>query len=127
MAAYSNRTDLAQTLPVSAPKSKTYGEAKASLDKQKIVPMGNPDPIIPPQPVARPRPPLVPLSEPSQRPDEPITAGAPFGPGPGPLQAGIPLPPAGVDNTIEALKAIYQAFPNDDLADLLDSAIREGY
>jgi hypothetical protein len=25
------------------------------------------------------------------------------------------------------LKAIYQRFPNDDLADLLDSFLREGY
>jgi hypothetical protein len=33
----------------------------------------------------------------------------------------------GGDNVIEELKAIYQRFPNDDLADLLDSFIREGY
>ena len=28
---------------------------------------------------------------------------------------------------VEELKAIYQRFPNDDLADLLDSFLREGY
>jgi hypothetical protein len=33
----------------------------------------------------------------------------------------------GGDNVIDELKAIYQVFPNDDLADLLDSFIREGY
>lgn len=32
----------------------------------------------------RPAPAIVPLGAPSQRPNEPITAGAPFGPGPGP-------------------------------------------
>jgi hypothetical protein len=58
---------------------------------------------------------------------EPITAGAPFGPGVGPAAAGIPMMPPTGDNVIEELKAIYQAYPNDDLADLLDSFIREGY
>ena len=58
---------------------------------------------------------------------EPITAGAPFGPGVGPAAAGIPMMPPAGDNVIEELKAIYQAYPNDDLADLLDSFIREGY
>ena len=32
-----------------------------------------------------------------------------------------------VRRVIEELKAIYQRFPNDDLADLLDSFIREGF
>lgn len=114
---YSQRTDLA----VSTPKSKSYGDSAASRASQQAVPMGNP------APPRQPRPPLTPLDAPSQRPNEPITAGANFGAGPNALAAGIPYQPAGVDNTLEELKAIYRAFPNDDLADLLDSAIREGY
>jgi hypothetical protein len=67
------------------------------------------------------------FSAPSSRPDEPITAGAPFGEGQGPMAAGIPMMASGQNNVIEELKSIFQRFPNDDLADLLDSFIREGY
>jgi hypothetical protein len=34
--------------------------------------------------------PPTPLFAPTERPDEPITAGAPFGPGPGPTQSSQP-------------------------------------
>jgi hypothetical protein len=43
------------------------------------------------------------------------------------MAAGIPMMPAGTDNVMEELKAIYQMFPNGDLADLIDSTLREGY
>lgn len=33
---------------------------------------------------------VTPLTEPTQRPDEPITAGSPSGPGPGPSAIGLP-------------------------------------
>lgn len=122
---YAQRTDLTQKLPVSTAKSKTYGDATASRASQQAVPMGNPVSNVPRG--TSQRPPIVPLGAPSQRPNEPITAGADFGAGPNALAAGIPYHPANVDNVLEELKAIYRAFPNDDLADLLDSAIREGY
>ena len=38
--------------------------------------------------------------------------------------AGIPQPTG--DSALEELKAIYQAYPNDDLADLIDSYSRDG-
>lgn len=41
------------------------------------------------QPVADPRAGIVPLNAPTQRPDEPVTAGSPVGPGVGPAAAGI--------------------------------------
>jgi hypothetical protein len=43
------------------------------------------------------------------------------------MAAGIPMMQPSGNNVIEELKAIYQRFPNDDLADLLDSFIREGF
>jgi len=46
-----------------APRARSGGEAQASLTQQ-----------------------VTPLFAPTERPDEPITAGAPFGPGPGPAQ-----------------------------------------
>jgi hypothetical protein len=80
-------------------KGQTYGEATQQRRSVQAVPTGN----------------------------APTEQRAPFGPGVGPAAAGIPIPPPNVDNVIEELKAIYQMYPNDDLADLLDSALREGY
>lgn len=77
--AYTNRTDLNQKLPVQSAPGQTYGAQAQQQRAQQAVPMG------PPPSAARPpaaRPPS--LMEPSQRPDEPLTAGMPFGPGPGP-------------------------------------------
>lgn len=55
-----------------------YGEQKANLEIQGGAPMA-----------AAPAPQAIPLGAPSQRPDEPVTAGNPLGPGVGPEAAGI--------------------------------------
>lgn len=77
--AYSNRTDLnpARAMLSETPRGGQYGSRKASEDARKMVPMGTTEvPDVPteaaPQP-AMPRP--IPLSEPSQFPNEPVTAG----------------------------------------------------
>ena len=67
-----------------------YGEGQELMELQTAAPMSK----AAPQPRARqPRPAreivsegmgVTPLFAPTERPDEPITAGAPFGPGPGP-------------------------------------------
>jgi len=108
-------------------KGQTYGKRKQQEQALQAVPMA-PSPTGTPQPVRRPTP-SAPgsLTAPTARPNEPITAGASFGAGPGPMGAGIPMMPSGTDNVIEELKAIYQMFPNGDLADLIDSTLREGY
>jgi hypothetical protein len=110
-------------------KGQTYGEAAAQERRVQAMPTGSAPTQQRAQQAARRATPNAPgsLLAPTARPNEPITAGAPFGAGPGPAAAGIPIPPPNVDNAIEELKAIYQMFPNDDLADLLDSALREGY
>ncbi len=95
------------------------GQGK-QIAAQRAVPMGTP-----PTEVQRPVPgTLGALTRPTERPMEPITAGAPFGMGPGPVGAGIPQPSG--DNALEELRMIYQMFPNDDLADLIDSYTRDG-
>ena len=106
-------------------KGQTYGEATKQKQRTQAVPTGR----APTEQAARRAVPAAPgsLTAPTARPDEPITAGAPFGPGIGPTAAGIPMTNPMGDNVIEELKAIYQRFPNDDLADLLDSFIREGF
>ena len=105
---------------IQAATGQTYGKATEQRNAQRAVPMGTP-----PTEVQRPVPgTLGSLTRPTERPMEPITAGAPFGAGPSPVGAGIPQP-AG-DNALEELRMIYQMFPNDDLADLIDSYSRDG-
>lgn len=107
----------------------TYGEAGKQIAAQQQVPMApQPQPAVaPPQPVERPRPgQFGPLDRPTDRPDEPVTAGAPFGPGRMTQVGGY----SGVRNSdpiLDELRALYSAFPSEDLADMLDSYIREGY
>ena len=108
---------------IQAATGQTYGEAGKQMAAQRAVPMGAP-PTEAPQ-VQRPVPgTLGSLTRPTERPTEPITAGAPFGMGPSPVGAGIPQPSG--DNALEELRMIYQMFPNDDLADLIDSYSRDG-
>ncbi len=60
-------------------------------------------------------PPPIPLSAPTQSPNEPIQSGLPIGPGPGP-EALSQSP----DPTIAELRGLYAMFPNRDLAELLE-------
>jgi hypothetical protein len=107
-------------MAIQAATGQTYGKATEQRNAQRAVPMGTP-----PTEVQRPVPgTLGSLTRPTERPSEPITAGAPFGAGIGPVAAGIPQPFG--DNALEELRMIYQMFPNDDLADLIDSYSRDG-
>ena len=107
-------------MAIQAATGQTYGKATEQRNAQRAVPMGTP-----PTEVQRPVPgTLGSLTRPTERPMEPITAGAPFGAGIGPVAAGIPQPSG--DNALEELRMIYQMFPNDDLADLIDSYSRDG-
>jgi hypothetical protein len=119
--AYANRTDLNNAInkiPRQAATGQTYGKATEQLEAQRAVPMGSGPVDV--SPVQRPVPgTLGGLSRRTERPDEPITAGAPFGSGMGPEAMGL----AGNSNdaALEELRMIFQMFPNDDLADLIDS------
>lgn len=81
---YSNRTDLQAGKPmaVSAPTGMPYGDNKALRDAQRAVPMGSPSAPTPPKnapetPSAPSTGPLtaVPLTAPTQRPNESIMSG----------------------------------------------------
>jgi hypothetical protein len=73
--------------PIKAQPGQTYGKAKAQEDAQRVVPLpqvagggaGTPPvaPAPPGPPVTRPN-----IFGPTERPDEPLTAGAALGPGP---------------------------------------------
>lgn len=95
------------------------------MEAQRAVPMGNPTPSI--QQTPRPTPGQAgPLTRPTERPNEPITAGAPFGPGRTPVAPGYSGPRT-ADPVLAELRALYALNPNDALADMIDSYIREGY
>ena len=89
-AAYTNRQDLNEKprLPVAAAAGQEYGARKAQEDAQRAMPMAAAPP--PPTPGAAGPPPgpapgsFGPLTRPTERPNEPMTAGVPMGPGPGP-------------------------------------------
>ena len=125
--AYANRTDLnnpAQKVARQVAPGQTYGEGAAQMRAQQAVPMGRS-----PVEVQAERPRAVPgtlgsLTRPSERPNEPITAGAAFGAGPGPEALGIASTTG--NPALDELRMIYQMYPNDDLADLLDAYSREG-
>lgn len=95
-----------------------YGERKALAEMQSGAPMqGNPTPAMP-----TPSVPVTPLNAPTQRPDEPITSGMPFGPG-----SNTPPPVvAGVDEVAAQIRAAYALYPNEDLHRLILSLEEEG-
>ena len=109
-------------LPVTTATNQQYGMALAQQKAQQAVPMGQ-SPVSAPQPttpMVRPGS-LTPLTAPTSRPNEPITAGANFGPGPNAMAAGIiPTPPAQND-VLEQLAYLNSLYPNRDLENLIDS------
>lgn len=110
-------------------RNQTYGEATAQEKRVQAMPTGNaPTEVAAQQAARRARPmPSGSLTAPTARPMEPITAGANFGAGPNALGAGIPIMPPNTDDVMEELKALLLTNYNDDLADLIDSALREGF
>lgn len=72
---------------------------------------------------------MVPMDAPTQRPDEPVTAGAPFGPGPGPtrpmMAADTPPPPVR-DDVAVLIRAAYAANPSPQLGALMNYLESQG-
>ena len=91
--AMSQRTDTGQGARYMA--GGEYGEGQEMMDLQTSAPMSKAPEVRPSrgraaQVPAPQGPGVTPLFAPTERPDEPITAGAPFGPGPGPAQSSGP-------------------------------------
>ena len=109
-----------------------YGELKALEDAQKVIPLptANAQPSAPqgaaPAQMAAPAPVVAPgdinFEGPTQRPSEPVTAGLPVGPGPGPEVLNLPTTSA-TDPSI-VLRSIYQNVPqaqNNDVLRLIEA------
>ena len=81
----SKRTDLnVSKQPARYISGMPYGEGQATYEQQTAAPMAA-------NPLAQVLSEVTPLTAPTQRPDEPITAGMDFGPGPGSEM--LPVPP----------------------------------
>lgn len=111
---YPNRTDLqnaAKKLPVTAAPGQTYGEAGAQRAAQKAVPMGAPQISV------------TPLDAPSQRPNEPVTAGNPLGAGPGAEALPQIIPtnsqPGSRQDLIDQVRYAYSLSPNPAILQLI--------
>jgi hypothetical protein len=114
MADYSNRTDLqnpAAKMAATAAKGQAYGEAGKQMAAQQTVPMGASPASMMPQGVAPGS--MGSLDRMTERPAEPITAGADFGLGPNMAQAGIPIVSPGFNDAIEELKVFCDKIINE--------------
>lgn len=119
-ASYGNRTDLNG----SGLHSKQYGDGAARAAATAAVPVAAPQ--APPAAVqAAPAAPAGPvpgsfpdLLDPTARPDEPTTAGLPFGPG-----AGVEgMRQSGGDPDLDLLREIYRAHPSEALREIIEAA-----
>jgi len=115
---------MAEQLPVTVASNQQYGQRLAQQRAQEAVPMGTPPTSVPSPVRKKPRiipGELTPLTAPTARPNEPITAGADFGPGPTAIGAGIPMMVSPNQTAVNELREIVRMFPTDDLLDLLDT------
>jgi hypothetical protein len=100
-------------------KGQTYGEGAAQERRVQAMPTGSAPTQQRAQQAARRVAPAAPgsLTAPTARPDEPITAGAPFGAGPGPEVLPIPIAPqpGSRADLAERVRVILAQFPNEAL------------
>lgn len=107
---YTNRSDL-QAQPIRTATGQSYGAAKAQADAQRAMPLAQVPTASPPggaqqgsgtDPAAL-HPAFGSLYGDTQRPDEPVTAGLPSGPGEGPSFGGL--------NDRDILAALARKYP----------------
>lgn len=105
-----------------------YGMNKAINEQRQAAPIAAPQPATSQMGQAREliQEPIIPLDAPTQRPDEPITAGVDSGAGPGSeilnLPQGIGMG-QDVDSGLQAIRAMYLNDPrNQDLRRILEIA-----
>jgi hypothetical protein len=113
--ALSARTDGGASKPILSAPSAAYGERADREAQAAAAPITGSNGGGAPG-GARPMAPPGGMFDPTQRPGEPITAGAAIGPGAGPQH----IPP----DPDEALWVIYEQFPNDDLRALIEQRRR---
>lgn len=98
----------------------TYGQAKQQEQSQQMVAPGRPPTDVQP---SAPRPLPNGLLGPSNRPTEPITAGADFGAGPNSAQAGMPRRILPDTSLADKMMALYEIYPSDRLRLLIQQLL----
>lgn len=100
-----------------------YGQNQELNSEQAAAPLAQtpgPGAAAPsPGPGSAMPPPPTPFSAPTERPNEPVTAGAPMGPGPGPEALGGPPPGAGYQSALSTLQQVVAASGSDEASALL--------
>lgn len=121
--AYANRSDM-RTQKIQTAPNQEYGKGRAQRQAQQAVPMAGAPPAVStpsaggaaPGPMAGAQGDLL---RPTERPGEPVTAGAPFGPGA--MQRSQDFG----DPVLAQLQAFHSAFPTQDLADLIEDLMMQ--
>ena len=127
--AYPNRSDLHQ--PVKAAPGGEYGSVTELKNAQKVIPLPNANAPTIPGPI-QPAPggggaPLIAPGElnfeaPTERPNEPVTAGLPVGPGPGPEALNLPSDASTIAANLRTMYANVPAAQNNDFLRLVELA-----
>ena len=137
---YGQRSDLNAPKIMSVP-GQTYGKQAEQVAAQRAIPMGPPPSASMPPPAApapgaaapgagapppMPMPGgLTPLDAPSERPDEPVTAGMAMGAGAG-AEANPFSAYGDADDAALALRQAYAAYPSEDLRAILERMDLDG-
>jgi hypothetical protein len=101
-----------------AARGQTYGKRKQQEEAQRAVPMRRPPTEIQARQAAR-RAPLPDFFGETRRPDEPITAGAPFGPGPGAEVVNTMTEQEMEYEALQEIRNIYRQHPSQALLDII--------
>jgi hypothetical protein len=99
-----------------------YGQGQEMMTQQMSAPMAGPNQAEAPSPLGASLPMLTPLTAPTERPDEPLTAGMDFGAGPGSEVLSLPR-----DRSLsEILASMIDIDPTGDVQELYDFVLSRG-
>lgn len=116
----SKRTDLnVSQQPARYISGLPYGQGKATYEQQVAAPMAV-------NPLAEVASEITPITAPTQRPEEPITAGMDFGPGPGSeILPQVPMQPA--PSLADTFNLLIKYDPSGDAELIYRRLVDEGY
>lgn len=110
-----------------------YGEGQEMMELQNSAPMSKTDSRAPrprggaaarPMPMMNESEQVTPLFSPTARPGEPITAGAPFGDGPGPMEDPFQAKPNNLEVVLKYLPSIREAASHEGAPDRFRALVR---
>jgi len=93
-----------------------YGQGQTTMSQQMAAPMAGPNQSAPASPFGEMMPSVTPLTAPTERPNEPLTAGMDFGAGPGSEALSLPRQ----RSLSEILASMIDIDPTGDVRELYD-------